>query len=51
MSFYKYLFRLVRGKILFVLEHAVHNFFAINLKKLSASCVSHIGGLDDVTGM
>jgi len=33
LSFYKYLFRLVRGKILFVLEHVVHNFLAISLKK------------------
>ena len=30
---YKYLFKLVRETILFVLEHAVYTFFAINLPK------------------
>jgi hypothetical protein len=33
LSLYRYLFKLFRGKILFVLEHAVRNFFAINLLK------------------
>jgi hypothetical protein len=32
LSLYKYLLKLIRGTILlFVLEHAVHTFFAINL--------------------
>jgi hypothetical protein len=37
---YKYLFELVNGTVLyFVLEHAVHTFFAINLYNIQ--CLSH----------
>jgi hypothetical protein len=33
LPLYKYLFKLVRETVLFVLKHAVHTFFVINLQK------------------
>jgi len=40
MPFCKYLFKLVKGTVLlFVLEHAVHTFFVINLLKRTENVV------------